>query len=161
MDSAIVAARPPTAWRSVSENGCSGARPGKHIATGFIRKADVHVQAAARCLRKRFRHEARAQAVPSRDSLDRPLQEYGVVARTLCVGHVTQIYLELARREFLQRGARGDVLCFADRVQLGQERIDILDVLHAAVLWPILRPTRPRYVANLRGGAIAVRDRIR
>ncbi len=109
----------------------------------------MHVQAAAGRIRERLGHEARGHAVLPRDGLDRALQQHGVIAGELGARDVVQVDFELAGREFLERRAGGDVLRLAGRVEIGQERIDVLDVLHAAVLRADLRPARAGDAARL------------
>ena len=94
----------------------------------------MHVQAAAGPFRERLRHEARGHAVLARDGLDRALQQHAVVGGELGARDVVQVDLELAGREFLERRARGNVLRLAGREEVREERIGVLDVLHAAVL---------------------------
>jgi hypothetical protein len=47
---------------------------------------------------------------------------------------VVQVDLELSRRKFRQRGAGRNVLGDADRVEIGQEIVDLVQVLHDSVL---------------------------
>ena len=80
-----------------------------------------------------------------------------MVTRELGAADVMQVDFELTRRELLQRGTGGNVLRLADRIELREEWIDILDILHAAVLRAVLDATRSRDISGFRRWALAVR----
>ena len=134
----MVTASPPTACRSVSENGPSAHCPANTLRPDCVDEADVNVQAAAGRVRKGLGHEARAEAVTSRDRLYRALQQHGVIAGKFRARDMVKVDLELPGREFLERRPGRDVLRRADRVELREEGVDVLDVLHAPVLRSVL-----------------------
>ena len=74
----------------------------------------------------------------------------------LGVRDVMQVDLELAGRELLERRAGRDVLRLAGLEQVGEEGIDLLDVLHAAVLRAVLDRARAGNAARPAASATSV-----
>ena len=99
--SAVVAPRPPMAWRSsavpFSPPSSKMLRPLR------IHQAAMHMHAAAGAVQIGLGHEAGGEAMARRHRLDDALEQDGVIARATA-SVVIQVDLELARRILRDRG---------------------------------------------------------